>query len=69
LLLFFLTSRDFVDGGSCKFDPQSNLPNGNCIFVPAGDNSKVRSSYMSLPFLQNVNFDAFSFFELNRASS
>ena len=51
-----LISRDFVDGGSCKFDPQSNLPNGNCIFVPSNDNSKVRSSYMSLPFLSNVSF-------------
>jgi hypothetical protein len=47
--------RDYVDGGSCKFDPQTNLPNANCIFVPGGNNSKIRSSYMALPFLENVS--------------
>ena len=47
--------RDYSVGGSCKFNPQTNLPNENCVFVPSGDNSKIRSSYMSLPFLQNVS--------------
>jgi len=56
-LKFFVTffSRDIADGGSCKFDPQTNLPNENCTFVPVGDNSGIRSSYMSLPSLENVS--------------
>ncbi len=56
IIPFCFILRDYVDGGSCKFDPQTNLPNANCIFVPGGDNSKIRSSYMALPFLENVSF-------------
>lgn len=50
-----MIDRDIVNGGSCRFDPATNLPDENCIFIPRGDNSDVRSSYMSTPFLENVD--------------
>ena len=47
--------RDITTGGSCNLDPQTNLPDANCVFVASGDNSNVRSSYMAAPFLESVD--------------
>ncbi len=48
--------RDIVSGGSCTFDPETNLPDSNCVFVPSlDDNDDIRSSYMAVPFLPSVD--------------
>lgn len=47
--------REDIYGGSCHFDPSTNLPDEYCIFVPSGDNSAVSSSYMAAPFLDSVD--------------
>ena len=48
--------RDVSDGGSCKFDPVTGMPDSNCIFVVSTtNNNDVTSSYMALPFLPNVS--------------
>ena len=46
--------RDSVTGGTCNFDPQTNLPDADCVFVANGDNSDIKSSYMAAPFLESV---------------
>ena len=53
--LFVWKNRDSVTGGTCSFDPQTNLPDGNCVFVANGDNSNIKSSYMAAPFLKSVD--------------
>ena len=52
---FSFNFRDSSTGGSCNLDPQTNLPDANCIFVASGDNSNVKSSYMAAPFLESVD--------------
>ena len=50
------TREDIVYGGSCNFDPDTNLPDENCIFVPNLESSgAIRSSYMATPFLNSVD--------------
>ena len=52
-----------VDGGACSFndddddddDNDDGLPDEDCIFIPDGDNSNIRSSLMAAPFLAEVN--------------
>ena len=36
-------------------DPESNLPDANCVFIPTGNNSNIKSSYMAAPFLSSVD--------------
>ena len=36
-------------------DPQTNLPDENCVFIPIGENSAIKSSYMAAPFLESVD--------------
>jgi hypothetical protein len=50
-----LRFRDIKTGSTCSLDPQTNLPNENCVFIPIGDNSAIRSSYMAAPFLESVD--------------
>ena len=47
--------RDIETGSTCSLDPQTNLPDENCVFIPIGDNSAIRSSYMAAPFLESVD--------------
>ena len=47
--------RDILTGGSCTFDSQTNLPDANCLFIPSGNNSEIRSSYMAVPFLESTD--------------
>ena len=53
--MYFFHYRDSVTGGTCNFDPQTNLPDADCVFVANGDNSDIRSSYMTAPFLESVD--------------
>lgn len=55
MLKFPLFCSDIMNGGACNFDPITNLPDEDCIFVPSGDNSQIKSSYMAAPFLDSVN--------------
>ena len=52
---FSFNFRDSSTGGSCNLDPQTNLPDANCVFVASGDNSNVKSGYMAAPFLESVD--------------
>ena len=52
---FSFNFRDSSTGGSCTLDPQTNLPDANCVFIASGDNSNVKSSYMAAPFLESVD--------------
>ena len=45
-----------MSGGSCSFDPETNLPDGNCLFFPDGDNSNIKTSMMAAPFLDSVDY-------------
>ena len=47
--------RDIETGSTCSLDPQTNLPDENCVFIPIGDNSAIKSSYMAAPFLESVD--------------
>jgi calcium-activated chloride channel regulator 4 len=47
--------RDIETGSTCSLDPQTNLPDENCVFIPIGDNSAFKSSYMAAPFLESVD--------------
>ena len=53
-LIYSFYFRDSVTGGTCNFDPQTNLPDADCVFVANGDNSDIKSSYMAAPFLKSV---------------
>ena len=48
--------EDIVQGGSCTFDDETNLPNGNCVFLPRGNNSGIKSSMMAAPFLESTEY-------------
>ena len=47
--------RDIVNGGTCQFDPETNLPDANCAFFPNSDNDEIKSSLMAAPFLKSVD--------------
>ena len=53
--IFSLCFRDIETGSTCSLDPQTNLPDENCVFIPIGDNSAIKSSYMAAPFLESVD--------------
>ena len=47
--------RDISDGGSCKTDPMTGMPDSNCLyFISTDDNEDVTSSYMAVPFHPSV---------------
>ena len=56
------------DGGDCKFDPLTGMPDENCIFIISStNNDDVTSSYMAVPFLTNVSiykYTSFSLFDI-----
>ena len=55
-LIFKIFSRDISNGGTCTFDPETNLPDENCLFYPsATNNENIRSSFMSAPFLKALD--------------
>ncbi len=43
-----------LTGGSCAYDPTTDLPDSSCVFVADGDNSAVVGSIMAAPFLNTV---------------
>ena len=49
--------RDISDGGSCKTNPMTGMPDSNCLFfISTTNNDDVTSSYMAVPFLPNVSY-------------
>ncbi len=46
--------RDLSTGGSCGYDPSTDLPNQNCVFVGDGDNSEMEGSVMAAHFVNKV---------------
>ena len=49
--------RDISDGGSCKANPMTGMPDSNCLFfISTTNNDDVTSSYMAVPFLPNVSY-------------
>ena len=48
--------EDPSHGGSCLFDPATNLPDENCFFVATGDNSQISSSLLATPFLKSTKY-------------
>ena len=51
----FHNYRDIANGGTCQFDPETNLPDANCAFFPNSDNDDIKSSMMAAPFLKSVD--------------
>ena len=53
----FIRFRDISDGGSCKNNPMTGMPDSNCLFfISTTNNDDVTSSYMAVPFLPNVSY-------------
>ena len=48
--------RDITDGGSCQFDPETNLPNENCLFFANGENYNIKASFLAASFLKSMEF-------------